>query len=358
MSSTLRSSSHSPSFTVSRRDVLKTTAGVSLVGILAACGLGNSKSTLTTSAFGGNTQDVFQKIAFTPYGDQENIKITQVTLQSADALSRMRSEKNNPQIDMYQFSGGQELAATDEGLTHTINNISNAVDVPKEFKSPKKDWIAIAVIPEGIVYNTDKIKQPPTSYKDFFKPEYQGHVAFPTITNGYGADFLVMVARTYGGGENNIDPGFTQLRKIADRATIFKAADEVPTLFSKGDIWIMPYDLSNAFRAKDAGLPVGFVFPKEGAPASIVTICIAKKSKHVDDAEGAINYILKPSVQAKIAENLFWTPVNTKTTLPKSIADRIPTGTEGLKRLTILDRTTINKNIGAWTDQWNREIAG
>jgi putative spermidine/putrescine transport system substrate-binding protein len=312
---------------------------------------------LTATGFGGTTQDLFQKVAFDPFDQATGAKTTQVPLQSADGFARMRAEKGNPQIDLFQFSGGQELLAKQEGLTETLTTVPTAADLGAMFKDPQSQWVATAVIAEGILYNTDKIKDPPASYNDFLKPDYQGHVAFPALSNSYGVDFLVMLARANGGGETNIDPGFDAMKKISEKATIFKAAAEVPTLFSQGDIWIMPYDASNAFRARDSGLPVGFATPKEGSPAVFITAQVAKGSKNADVAQAAIDYVLQPNVQAAIAQGLRWAPVNPKAQLPPDVAKDVPSGEEGLKKLVVLDHDTITAQRPDWTDRFNREIA-
>jgi putative spermidine/putrescine transport system substrate-binding protein len=312
---------------------------------------------LTSSGFGGNTQDVIQKVIFDPFNQASGAQSTQVSMQSAEALARMRAEKGNPQIDLYQFSGGQETVAASEALSEVLANIPAAQDLSTIFKDPNNQWVAIAVIAEGIVYNTEKINPPPTSYKDFLNPAYQGHIAFPDITNGYGLDFLVMMARAFGGGEGNIEPGFQQVEKIAPQATIFKAAAEMPTLFGQGDIWMMPYDTGNAFHTHESGLPVAFVTPQEGSPAVFITTVIAKGTKNADVAQALINFALQPDVQANLATGIRWAPVNPRAQLPPDVARDVPSGEEGLKKLVLLDRVTLNANRPAWTERWNREVA-
>ncbi len=178
----------------------------------------------------------------------------------------MRAETANPQIDMFMFSGGQEDIAKAEGLTQPISEGQNWAKVPANLRDAARHWITWGLISEGILYRTDKIKEAPTSYKDFLREEYKGHVAFPHITNGYGTDFLVMLARAHGGNESNIDPGFQVLAKLASDATIFRAPTDVQNLFAQGDIWIMPYDSASAVRTSRMGLPIGFAAPSEGAP--------------------------------------------------------------------------------------------
>jgi putative spermidine/putrescine transport system substrate-binding protein len=307
---------------------------------------------LVSSGFGGSTMYYIQAAVFAAIDKETGATTTQVPMQSAAALARMKAEAGNPQIDMFQFSGGQEAYAKEEGLSQPLANVSRLARIPAALKDPDGHWVTWAVIAEGIVYRKDTIATPPTSYKDFLKPEYKGHIAFPAITNGYGMDFLVMLAKAFGGGEDNIEPGFEAMKKIKGE-TIFKAASELPTLFGQGDIWIMPYDTGNTFKTQQSGLPVAFATPQEGSPAVFITACIAKGAKNADIANAAIDAMLKPEAQVELARSMRWTASNPDTKLPADLAAEVP----AVDKLAQLDREKINKNRTAWTERWNREIA-
>ena len=60
---------------------------------------------------------------------------------------------------MYQFSGGQEVTAEAEGLTADLGAPAIS-DVPAQLHDPGGNWVTFAVIAEGILYRTDKIKTP------------------------------------------------------------------------------------------------------------------------------------------------------------------------------------------------------
>lgn len=339
-----------------RRLVAATAASVAWLPMLRAAraaDLSFSGVQLVSSGFGGATQDTIQHLAFDPFDARTHAQTVQVPLQSDAALARMKAEAAHPQIDMFQFSGGQELQAKSLGLTHTLDQVTQLGNLPASMKDADSQWVTWSVIAEGILYRTDKIATPPTSYRDLFDPKYKGHVAFPAITNGYGMDFLVMLARTFGGGEHNIDPGFKALAQLKNE-TIFQAASDLPTLFSQGDIWIMPYDASNAFKLQKAGLPVAFAVPKEGSPAVPCTAVVAKNSKNVAAAQAAIDALLQPDFQVALARELHWAPSNAKTVLPADLARTLP----ALSSLASLDRVTINQQHAQWVERWNREIAG
>jgi putative spermidine/putrescine transport system substrate-binding protein len=340
---------------MSRREILSALAAAGTLPLLSARAFAAdnfSGRSLITSGFGGSTMDIIQKAAFDPFDKLTGAKSTQVPMQSAAALARMKTEAGNPQIDMYQFSGGQEDAAKKEGLTQAMTSVTRMGEIPADMKDPEGHWVTWAVIGEGIVYRKDKIKEPPRSYKDFLKPEYKGHVAFPAITNGYGMDFLVMLARAFGGGESNIEPGFEALRTLKGE-TIFKAASDLPSLFGQGDIWIMPYDTGNTFKVQSSGLPVAFATPEEGSPAVNITAVVAKGAKNADVANAAIDYMLRPEAQIEIARAMRWTASNPNTHLPADLAGEVP----NVSQLAKLDRAMINEKRVEWTERWNREIA-
>jgi putative spermidine/putrescine transport system substrate-binding protein len=340
---------------LSRREILAALTATAAMPVVARPGWAASEHagrSLISSGFGGSTMDIIQKAVFDPFDAASGAKSTQVPMQSAAALARMKAEAGNPQIDMYQFSGGQEDAAKKEGLTQPMASVTRMSEVPGDLKDPDGHWVTWAVIAEGIVYRKDKIKEPPRSYKDVLKPEYKGHIAFPAITNGYGVDFLVMLAKAFGGGENNVEPGFEAMRKIKDE-TIFKAASDIPSLFGQGDIWIMPYDTGNTFKVQSSGLPVAFAAPEEGSPAVNITACVAKGAKNADVANAAIDFMLRPEAQIEIARGMRWTASNPKTQLPADIAAEVPS----VAQLAKLDRTIINAKRAEWTERWNREIA-
>jgi putative spermidine/putrescine transport system substrate-binding protein len=308
---------------------------------------------LVATAFGGPSQDLIQRLVFDWLSRETGARTSQTPLLSAQGFARMRAEAQSPQIDLFMFSGGQERPAKADGLTQPIPDAPHSAAVPADLRDPERHWIAWGLVTEGILYRTDRVPEPPRSYRDFFRPEFEGHIAFPHVTNGYGTDFLVMLARIFGGGESNIGPGLEAMRRIAARATIFRAAAEVQTLFANGDIWIMPYDGASAMRSAAMGLPVAYAVPEEGAPFVLLVGCVARRSRNADIASAVLDRHLDTEVQEAIAREIGWAPTNTRTALPQEVA-RFMARTDQLARL---DRGAINASRAAWTERWNREIA-
>jgi putative spermidine/putrescine transport system substrate-binding protein len=308
---------------------------------------------LVATAFGGPSQALIQRMVYDEVARTTGARATQTPLLSAQAFARMRAEANSPQIDLFMFSGGQERPAKADGLTQPIPEGNNFASVPAHLKDPDGHWIAWGLVTEGILYRTDRLPAPPTSYRDFFRDDLQGHVAFPHIVNGYGTDFMIMLSKTFGGSERNMDPGFEAVSRIVRRATIFRTAAEVQTLFASGDIWIMPYDGASAMRATAQGLPVGYAVPQEGAPFVLLVACVARRSANADIAGVVVDKHLDPAVQVEIARQIGWAPASTAAELPPEVA-RFMAPTD---RLAQIDRDYVNANRPAWTERFNRDIA-
>lgn len=308
---------------------------------------------LVASVFGGKSQDIIQQDVFNWLNSETGISVTGVPLLSAAAFARLKAEAASPQIDLFNFSGGQQVQAKAEDLTQPLTLTPRMQSLPETFRDPDNHWLSWGVIAEGILYRTDKIQTPPTSYLDFLKPEYRGHIAFPNITNGYGVDFLVMMARAHGGDENNIDPGFEALKQIAADASIFRAAPDVQTQFAQNDVWIMPYDSASALVSASMGLPVAFAPAKEGVPSVYLTGCVAKNSKNADLATEMLDRLLQPEIQLKIAQNVGWGPTNPEVVLPPEIAGAFPSPDQ----LINLDRAAIAAQHADWTKRFSQEIA-
>jgi putative spermidine/putrescine transport system substrate-binding protein len=343
---------HDATATLSRRSLIGAGLAAGLLPAVTSAQQFRGRELIAT-AFGGPSQELIQRMVYDEVTRATGARTTQTPLLSAQAFARMRAEANSPQIDLFMFSGGQERPAKVDGLTQAIPAGANFAGVPAHLRDPDGHWIAWGVVTQGILYRTDRLAAPPTSYRDFFRDDLQGHVAFPHIVNGYGTDFVIMLAKTFGGSERNMDPGFEAVGRIARRATIFRTAAEVQTLFASGHIWIMPYDGASAMRAVAQGLPVGYAVPAEGAPFVLLVACVARRSRNADIASAVIDRHLDPAVQVEIARQIGWAPASTAARMPTEIA-RFMAPTD---RLAEIDRDYVNANRPAWTERFNRDIA-
>jgi hypothetical protein len=124
----------------------------------------------------------------------------------------------------------------------------------------------------GITYRTDKVKNPPKEWLDFWKPEYKGLVGMPPVSYSVGLQFFIATVHALGGDEKNpadVDRGFEKMKEL--KASIAQQpadAGAIQQLLERGDIAVVPLWDGRAFGLAAAGLPIGFNYPTKPGPVA------------------------------------------------------------------------------------------
>src|SRR4029079_18428888 len=119
----------------------------------------------------------------------------------------MRAEKAKPSNTIYLIDDFGVAPAGREGLLEPLDlsMIPNAVDVdPKFFIDGRGVGFFTGI--NSIVYNTELVKTPPTSWKALWDPQYAKKIAIPPATHGSSFRLAVMAAMLNGGDQYNMDP--------------------------------------------------------------------------------------------------------------------------------------------------------
>ncbi|MGE5701323.1 MAG: ABC transporter substrate-binding protein [Clostridia bacterium] len=320
---------------------------------------GETKKLVVTS-FGGDYEKAQIEYAVKPFEKEFNAKVEVVTLYSADALARIRAEKNAQTIDVVQFSGGQEVQAAKEGLIQKIDSsvLTNQKDLYANALNKDGYGPSLAFDALGIIYNEQKITTPPTSWEDLWKPEYKGHVGLVDITNTFGLQFLVMNSMMAGGDESKMDPGFEKIKTLLpNTAAVVASTPDVGNLFAQEEAWIAPYDSGYAFNFRKQGQPIKFVMPKEGGMATFINAQVVEGSKNPELAKQFVNYLLRPEVQKAFAEQTGFAPTNQTVQLDPELASVIPYGAEAVAELVPLNWEVVNQNREKWNETWSKLIS-
>ncbi|BCG61642.1 ABC transporter substrate-binding protein [Paenibacillus sp. URB8-2] len=314
---------------------------------------------LVVTSFGGAIEKT-QKELIQEFEKEYNAKVDVITLYSADALAKIRAEKNNPSIDVVQFSGGQEEIAAKEDLIMKIDSskMGNLKDLYPGALNPDGYGPVYAYEALGIIYNEQKITTPPTSWEDLWRPEYKGHVGLVDISNTYGNQFLAAIAKANGGGEDNIQPGLDKIKTLLpNKAAIVKSSPEVGNLFAQEEAWIAPFDSGYAYTFGKQGQPIKFAAPKEGAVGIYVNAQVVKGSQNPELAQKFIDFLLRPESQKKSSEGFGFSPTNKKVELSGDVKALIPSDEEAFNKLIKLDLKLVNANKSDWMERWSKLIA-
>lgn len=278
---------------------------------------------------------------------------------SVDQIAKVTAARNNPPIDVMLHDPGPALTAIAQDLVEPFPVAGSKYykDLIPEAQDPMGPSIFFQVV--GMTYNPEKIKTPPTSWSDLFKPEYKGRVGITNLNSTLGTGLLVELARMNGGSESNVEPGFKAIERLKPNlAAVAANPGSLAALYQQGQIDISPGNFNAIQILKARGVPVEFVAPKEGAMAFKTSIHIVKNSPNKALAAQLIDTALSPEVQSRLMQAPYLiVPTNANVKMEGEIAKVLAKDTAELKKKFVFqDWKKINEQRSAWIDRFNREI--
>lgn len=314
--------------------------------------------TLVVGIWGAEQEEIVREHLIPDFEEITGATVELVLGGSSDRYALVYSELDNPSMDVVYLSMAQTEQANADGVIQPANpegvpNYNDMYDIAKQ-----SGGYGVSMMAVGMMYSTETFPTPPTSWKVMWEDAYKGKVAPFVFPGTQGTAFLVMAARVFGGGEENIDPGFEALAQLKPLPAVLSGIDETNLAFETGDVVLAPQIGGYVYSYIDAGGKVGFTLPEEGGVLSMNCAAIPKNSKNTDLAEIWINLHLDQKVQQAYAEVLSYGPTNSKIELSAELAERCVYGEEDVSKLIALKNSVITENQAAWAERWNKEIIG
>ncbi len=344
---------------LSRRHLMTST--LSLAAMHAYPGLSMAQARrLVFATFTGSWEEAHRDVLVPAFRKaNNNADITLDPMLSVDQIAKVKAALNNPPIDVMLHDPGPALQAIDQGLVDAFPVAQSAHY--KDLITDAQDGMGPAPFFQvvGITYNPDKIKTPPTSWADIWKPEFKGRVGITNLNSTLGTGFLVEIARMRGGNEGNADAGFKAIEELKPNlAAVAGNPGALASLYQQGQIDIGPGNFNAIQILKARGVPVEFVAPKEGAIAFKTTIHVVKNSPNKELAAKLIDAALSPEVQTKLMESPYLiVPTNTKVKMGGEIAKVLAKDHDDMKKKFVFqDWKKINEQRAGWIEKFNRDI--
>ena len=328
-----------------------------IVGCALATTTQAEDRTLRIEGVAGAFEQVLRNEVVPAFSAKYNVRAEYIGGNPTDQIARMVAGGGNSRPDVFITDDGPMFRAIELGLCGRIEHLP-ATDLIDGARYKDDQAVGFGLLTSGISYNAKYFAErgwsPPTSWDDLSAPRYRGLLAFPPVNNTWGVLGLVMLARTHGGGESNMEPGFAAMKAIAPNVVAFDLF-KTNEMYQTGQIVIAVTASARAKALMDTGFPVEYVYPKEGSPAVMVSVCPMARSDALPAAQSFVEYLLSPDMQLLMARKLSHAPVNRKTQLPPSVDKTMPVG-DNAARVVTPDWITINAKRAEWDKRWTREI--
>jgi len=337
-------------------------AAVLSASLIATASSAQAQKTLYLAGYGGSIETVMKEKILPAWEQANDAKIEYLPGNSTTTLAKLQAQKANQEIDVAFIDDGPMSQAIALGFCKTVEDKGSLSGIYDSAILGGGKALGFGYIATGLTYNIDMFDEngwdAPTSWTDLEDPKFKGKVVVPPITNGYGLLTLIKMAKINGGGEANIDPGFdAMIERVGPNILTYEpSSGKLSELFQSGDVAIAAWGHSRAKGLADTGFPAGFAYPKEGAVAIMVATCPVVDSDVPELSQSLVNYLVSPGVQAILADELSFGPVNKDTTLSDEVASRVPYGLEQVGTMDAIDYSIVNPAREAWTKRWNRTV--
>jgi len=334
------------------------TAGAVACALLAGVAA-HAADELVVGIFGGSFTDDSKTCHIGAFEKKTGAKVVLKPGSSSQFAAAIRATGGKSDFDVVYVDNSLATQLKNEKLLETIDRskLTNAKDVSPRAFDKDNQFIVFMVGGTVIVYDTKQVKTPPTSWEDLYKPEFAGKLAIGDISGTSGVQFLEALNKMKGGTLENMDAGFAAIKPLAkDSVTLYTQADQIVSLFERGEISIAVWYPDRAGSAIDKGLPLAVAYPKEGAVGILPALVIPKGAKNPALALKYIDEVLSRDGQACFADRKYAGPVNTQVKLSDKAAKIVPNGAS-FDAMWFPDPDAVMKGLPEWTKRWQREVA-
>jgi len=266
---------------------------VALSLAMGSAGCGESGDVLTVySPHGPEQLEIFEKRFEALHPE---VDLQWVDMGSQEVLDRVRSERANPQADVWY--GGPEVffsRAAEEGLLELYRPPWRDSVLP-EARGANDLYYGVYLTPAVIVYNSEAVgeEEAPQDWDDILDPRWKGEVlirdpvASGTMRTIFGMIMYRSIQQT-----SDTAAGFDWLRRLDSQTKEYVLNPAI--LYQKlarQEGLVSLWNLPDVLRVQAQGFPLDYVLPASGTPVLVDAIAIVKGTQRPDLARAFVDYV-------------------------------------------------------------------
>jgi putative spermidine/putrescine transport system substrate-binding protein len=272
----------------------------------------------------------------------------------AKLIAEKRIRRSSADIIHLNSSDAFEMKQQDAVATLDLARIPNYADVVEALRSDYfVPWLYSGVV---IIYNKDKVKEPPKSYAELWDPKWAGRIG---LTNQLYFNYMMMASLIKTGNLMDVPAGQDLLVSFAEtiQPKIYAAHQQMAAGFANGEIDIAINYKARGLQWQADGLPLEIQYPAEGAIAVTFGACLPENAPNIEGAYAYLDAMLDPTAMAGLAEASFYAPASTKASLSDALRQKIDFSESERASLKFLDFRYVADHTVEWLEWWNKNVA-
>ncbi len=286
-----------------------------LAGALSAFALAEAdKPFAGTELIVFNWGDYINPEVLTMFEEQTGMRVTYLTFtQNEDMMAKLEAGAGVYDVVFPSEYIVERLIKEDQLEELNLDNIPNLANVVESLRDPSYDPGNIYSVPYmwgtlGILYNTDMVDEPITSWRALFDERYKGSIFMMNSMR----DTIGLGLKTLGYSMNTRDP--QELREACDLLVQQKQdglvsgnfVDETKDKMVAGEAALAVIYSGDALYAMEKNDKLAYVIPDEGSNIWVDSMCIPKGSEHKEAAEYFINFMCDPEIARMNMEYIYY----------------------------------------------------
>ncbi len=288
-----------------------------------------------------------------------DVNVQWLDMGSQEILERVRSERQNPQGDVWWGAPDDMfIRSAEEGLLEPFRP-DWAEHLPPDTYDPEDRWFATYLTPQVIAFNTDAVDrdEAPRDWDDVLDPRWRDHVIIrePLASGTMRAIFSSIIYRESGGGADP-EPGYEWLLRLDAQTREYVLN---PTLLYQKlarqeglvTLWNMP-DIETLRATTD--FPIDYVIPAGGTPVVVDGVAVIAGTRNPEAARAFVEFVGSREALEEAAERFYRIPARTDLdpeTLPAWLQEALP----AIQPMDT-DRETLLEREPEWMRHWDSEI--
>ncbi len=331
---------------------------IAAMAVLALLGCGESRTPLVI--YSPHGRDLLLLAERTFEAANPDVDVRWLDMGSQDALDRIRSERANPQADLW-FGGPSTLfrrAAADSLLQPYRPSWADAVE-PRGH-GPGDLYFAVYETPAVIAYNSDAVPadEAPQDWQEVLAPQWSQKVVIrEPLGSGTMRTIFGMVIERSLAATGDTAAGFDWLRRLdaQTKEYVFNPALLHQKLLRQEGL-ITLWDLPDILVEQDKGSPFAYTLPHSGTPVIEDAIAVVRGAEQLEVAHRFVEWAGSVEAQLLAAHQAFRLPARTDLA-----PDSLPAWARDVRERLIvadIDWELLSQHGAAWMTHWDRHVRG